>query len=107
MSKPSARTTFCMSAALLGLLLVQAPAAWSADATQPAEQAAPTAQPNADGKAAMGKHGAMQGMGHGSMKGMDHDAMKGMDHDAMQGMDHRKMMESQGTDKAQAGKNGQ
>jgi hypothetical protein len=40
-------------------------------------------------------------------EGMDHGSMKGMDHGSMEGMDHSKMMESHGSDKAKAGKDGQ
>ncbi|MEW9902228.1 hypothetical protein [Pseudomonas putida] len=98
MSKPMKRNALVFSAALAGLLAVYAPSSWSSDEHEQHVQKSTEA---------VGKHDAMKGMDHGSMKGMDHGKMKGMDHDAMKGMDHRKMMESQGGDKAKAGKDDQ
>ncbi|MNC58393.1 Copper resistance protein B precursor [compost metagenome] len=109
MSNPIKRSAFFLSAVMAGLFAVYAPPSWSGDNNQQ----------RADGAKAKGAHGmdhgsmkgmdhgAMKGMDHGSMKGMDHDAMKGMDHGSMQGMDHGKMMESHGSDKAEAGKDAQ
>ncbi|MCL8308541.1 MULTISPECIES: hypothetical protein [Pseudomonas] len=98
MSKPMKRNAFVLSAALAGLLTAYTPSSWSSDA--PEQQVQKSAE-------AAGKHDAMKDMDHGAMKGMDHDSMKGMNHDSMKGMDHRKMMESQGSDKAKAGQDGQ
>ncbi|MFV3383140.1 hypothetical protein [Pseudomonas sp. NY15354] len=105
MSNPMKRNAFVLSAALAGLLAAYTPSSWSSDT--PEQQV----QKSTD---AAGKHNAMKGVDHGAMKGMDHDSMKGMDpdsmkgmnHDSMKGMDHRKMMESQGSDKAKAGQDG-
>ncbi|HGY9638438.1 MULTISPECIES: hypothetical protein [Pseudomonas] len=113
MSKPMKRSTFFLSAAMAGLFAIYAPLSWSSDDH---EQHAQKTADAAKGKGSQGMdHGSMMGMDHDSMKGMDHDSMKGMDHesmmgmdhDSMKGMDHKKMMESHGSDKAKAGKDGQ
>jgi uncharacterized protein involved in copper resistance len=113
MSKPMKRSAFFFSAALAGVMAVYAPASWSGEHQQPTQKSADATKSSAGAKGSAGKqtegmdHGAMKGMDHGSMKGMDHGAMKGMDHGSMEGMDHSKMMDSQGGDKAKAGKDGQ
>ncbi|MFK8328435.1 hypothetical protein M2D63_000245 [Pseudomonas sp. BJa5] len=119
MSKPMKRSAFFFSAAMVGLMAVYAPSSWSGENHEQHTQKSSDATKSSDAvKGSQGKqtqgmnhegmdHGAMQGMDHGSMKGMDHGSMKGMDHGSMQGMDHSKMMDSQGGDKAKAGKDGQ
>ncbi|WP_350012965.1 hypothetical protein [Pseudomonas asiatica] len=101
MSKPMKRSAFFLSAAMAGLFAVYAPSSWSGDNNQQ-----PADATKAKGAQGM-DHGSMKGMDHGAMKGMDHGSMKGMDHGSMQGMDHGKMMESHGSDKAEAGKDAQ
>lgn len=99
MSKPMKRSAFFLSAAMVGLLAVYPPTSWSSEHHDQHTQKSPdAAQPNAP------KSKQAHGMNH---EGMDHGAMEGMDHHSMEGMDHSKMMESQGSDKAKAGKNGQ
>ncbi|WP_228533494.1 hypothetical protein [Pseudomonas sp. UFMG81] len=96
MSQSMKPNAFILSAAMAGLLAVQAvlaPNAWSDE--QPAPQAT---TPNAPHKPAQA-----EGMQH---PGMDHSTMKGMDHGSMKGMDHSKMMGSQGADKAKEGHDG-
>lgn len=113
MSKPMKRSAIFLSAVMAGLFAVYAPSSWSSDNNEQNTQT-PAAAPKAKGSQGM-DHGAMKGMDHNSMKGMDHDSMKGMDHgsmkgmdhDSMKGMDHNKMMESQGSGKNKAGKDGQ
>ncbi|MFB4394286.1 MULTISPECIES: hypothetical protein [unclassified Pseudomonas] len=99
MSKPMKRSAFFLSAAVAALLAVHAPSSWSSDNHDQHAQK-PSDATRSDGS----KRQQAQGMNH---EGMDHGSMKGMDHGAMEGMDHGKMMESHGSDKAKAGKNGQ
>lgn len=105
MNTPMKRSAFFLSAVMAGLLAVYSPSSWSNDEHEQHTQKSADAE-KAKGSQGM-DHGSMKGMDHGSMKGMDHDSMKGMDHGSMEGMDHKKMMESHGTDKAKAGKDGQ
>ncbi|MEX5684844.1 hypothetical protein [Pseudomonas silesiensis] len=104
MNKPMKRSAFFLSAAMVGLLAVYAPSSWSTENHEQHTQKS-TDGTKSQGKPAKGMN--HEGMDHGSMKGKDHESMEGMDHDSMQGMDHDKMMESHGSDKAKAGKNGQ
>lgn len=109
MSKPMKRSAFFFSAAMVGLLAVYAPSSWSGEnhdqhSQKPADTTNP-AKTNHETKGSQGKQS--EGMDHDSMKGMDHGSMEGMDHGSMKGMDHSKMKESQGGDKAKAGKDDQ
>ncbi|MBH3308438.1 hypothetical protein RTH46_00825 [Pseudomonas sp. zfem004] len=109
MSKPMKRSAFFFSAAMVGLLAVYAPSSWSGENhdqhSQKSVDTPNAAKSNAGAKTAQDKQSGS--MDHGSMKGMDHGSMEGMDHGSMEGMDHSKMMESQGGDKAKAGKDDQ
>ncbi len=97
MSKPMKRSAFFLSAAMVGLLAVYAPVSWSGEGHDQHAQKPAEATKDKDAKAG-------QGMNH---EGMDHGSMEGMDHGSMEGMDHSKMMQSHGSDKAKAGKDGQ
>ncbi|MBA1207629.1 hypothetical protein G7010_11165 [Pseudomonas fulva] len=91
MSKPMKRSAFFLSAAVVGMLAVYAPSSWSSDNHDQHSQKSTEA-----GKAKGSQDKQGQGMNH-----------EGMDHGSMEGMDHDKMMESHGSDKAKAGKDGQ
>ena len=107
MSKPMKRSAFFLYAAMVGLLAVYAPSSWSSDNHDQHPQKSSDATQSNGSKSKQAQGMNHEGMDHGSMKGMDHGSMKGMDHGSMEGMDHSKMMESHGSDKAKAGKNGQ
>ena len=99
MSKPMKRSASFLSIAMVGLLAAYAPASW---ANENHDQ---HSQKSSDATQTYGsKSKQAQGMNH---EGMDNGSMEGMDHDSMEGMDHGKMMESHGSEKAEAGKNGQ
>ncbi|WP_243055097.1 hypothetical protein [Pseudomonas sp. BP01] len=109
MNKPMKRSAFFFSAAMVGLLAVYAPPSWSGENhDQHTQKSADTTNPAKTTPETKGSQGKQsEGMDHGSMKGMDHGSMEGMDHGSMEGMDHSKMKESQGGDKAKAGKDDQ
>jgi uncharacterized protein involved in copper resistance len=105
MSKPMKRSAFFLSAAMVACWLFmprrRGPAT-TMISTQEIHRGKAKGSQNKQGQGM--NH---EGMDHGSMEGMDHGSMKGMDHGSMEGMDHDKMMESHGSDKAKAGKDGQ
>ncbi|EGB98027.2 hypothetical protein G1E_15284 [Pseudomonas sp. TJI-51] len=86
MSKPMKRSAFFLSTAMVGLLAAYAPASWANENHDQHSQKSSDATQS-----------------HGSKS----KQAQGMDHDSMEGMDHGKMMEAHGSEKAEAGKNGQ
>ncbi|MBA6061247.1 hypothetical protein [Pseudomonas juntendi] len=86
MSKPMKRSAFFLSTAMVGLLAAYAQASWANENHDQHSQKSSDATQS-----------------HGSKS----KQAQGMDHDSMEGMDHGKMMESHGSEKAEAGKNGQ
>lgn len=106
MSKPMKRSAFFLSTAMVGLMAVYAPSSWSGENhDQHTQRSANGQKSSAGSNGDSGKQA--EGMDHESMKGMDHGSMEGMDHSSMKGMDHSKMIDSHGSDKAEAGKDDQ